>query len=262
MAAVATKVKECKRLVHNGTERVPCGTEYKGADCPRRDHVLKFKTGFCNNGDCEGNKPKTWRGKPKPTCKFWQTCPCECHKRIDDMFKMAEMPRQLIENPEYIPEKVHFDIMDYMKTSDEAVPFSPLATSGPDGVEGHAPDAPRPAAAPLAARRTDTGRAARGGLEAQVWEQCQVFAAGGIEATPKVLADLIADKYKIPTPSTGAIGAVFNRWEKIGFAKQGKKPIRFLGFTGEGTWQELEVIKAKAKRTRKQTQSAARRGFR
>ena len=69
--------------------------------------------------------------------------------------------------------------------------------------------------------------------------------------TPRILADAIAEHYKIPTPSTGAIGAVWDRWSKLGFAKQEKQPVRFLDFEGQGTWDELQILKAKAKRAKK-----------
>lgn len=258
------KPKKCTRLVHNGVERVKCDTLYL-TDCPKSsDHVLKFKTGFCNNGWHEGTKPKDWRGNPTPTCQFFQTCACNCHVKLDKMFKDVGMERLLVENSEYTPERVDFNIEDYMKPAEDDAPFSDGGADGPATDEGTTRTATRPSVATLATRRTDTGRAARGGLEAQVFEQCRLFTdAEALDlCIPKNIAERIADQYKIPTPSTGAIGAVFDRWTKLGFATTAKKPVRFVGFTGEGTWTELELMKAKAKRQRKHAQSAIRRGFR
>lgn len=263
MAAPATVLKTCNALVHNGVERVKCGKQYKGTECPNKsNHLMKIKTGYCNMGQCEGTKPKGNKDKPLPTCSAFTLCACKCHAEIDEMFKITEMERIEVVNPEYIPERVEFNIFDYLKTPEDEVPFSDVRVNGDGRLEQPVAATTAPAVAPLTTRRTDTGRAARGGLEAQVLEQCQVFAAGNIEATPKMIAEIIADKYKIPTPSTGAIGAVFNRWESLGFAKQARKPVRFTGFTGDGTWVELSQLKARTKRAKKQSLSAARRGYR
>jgi hypothetical protein len=263
--ATATKLKVCKRFVHNGTERVACNLPYVGEDCAQKDqHVLKIKTGYCANGYCEGTKPKSWRGTPVPTCKFFATCACECHVRFDEIFKIAGEPRILIENAEYIPDLIEFHIEDYMNLGDSSGALNPDGADGSPSMERPVESQPARSPVMLASRRTDTGRAARGGLEAQVWDLCRVFMSKGMEGlvTPKLLAEAIADHYKIPTPSTGAIGAVFDRWEKLGFAKQAKKPVRFMGFEGKGTWEELQILKGKTKRERKASQSAARRGFR
>lgn len=257
---VSTKVKVCKRLVHNGTERVKCENIYQSIDCPRI-HVMKIKTGFCNLGQCEGTKPRGNKDKPLPTCKTWQECACECHVALDKMFKDVGMDRVLVENPEYLPEKVDFNIEDYLNIGSSDVRFSDTGVNGPDGIEviTTAPRLPE-----LAERRTETGRAARGGLEAQVLLVCSEYVENKMidMLIPKNIANVIAGKYKIPAPSTGAIGAVFNRWESIGFAKQDRKPVRFSGFTGSGTPEELERIKAKSKREKKMMKSASQRGFR
>ena len=93
-----------------------------------------------------------------------------------------------------------------------------------------------------------------------MWDACSNITDEPI--TPKVVGDWIAEKYKIPTPSSGAINAVWDRWVKLNFAEQAKKPNRFVKFTGSGTWEELSRIKASIKRQQKSAASAARRGFR
>jgi len=223
----------------------------------------KFTTGFCNNFgktlQCEGTKASS-HGVPLKTCPKWLECPCECHYRIDKIFKMTGMERQEMPNPEFIPTVSDF----VMPAVEEPVAADVAAT--PDGVTAppaheHAVAATDgPSTAPLAERRTPTGRAARGGLEAQVWEACR--AATGDTITPKLIGEMIAEKYTIPTPSSGAINAVWDRWSKLGFATQAKKPNRFTGFTGEGTWEELARMKSRAKTAKRSQASAARRGFR
>ena len=262
--ATATKVKVCKRFYHDGTERKLCNRPYIGDKCTAVEHFLKFKTGFCNIGSCEGTRPKGHKDKPLPTCSFYMTCPCECHTKLDKMFKDIGETRILIENPEYQPEVTEFNIEDYINTGDSRDASMGGGVIGPDGVEWPATSQPARSPDALATRRTETGRAARGGLEAQVWQMIVTFNEKGLGEfiTPRILADAIAEEHKIPTPSTGAIGAVFNRWESLGFASQTKKPVKFGGFLGKGTWEELIILKGKAKRQRKQAKSAERRGFR
>lgn len=219
----------------------------------------KFMSGYCSNGFCEGTKPRSFRGTPQKTCHLIDECPCECHRQLDLMFESTGVPRQLVTNPEYTPERVDFNIEDYLQTPSSDAPSTDGGVDGPDIIEG---TPMTPAVAALAQRRTETGRAARGGLEAQVLEACHALAILDQHITPKMISGWIAGKYEIPEPSTGAIGAVFNRWEKLGFAKQEKKPVRFAGFTGDGTALELERLKGKVKRESRRTQSALRRGIR
>jgi hypothetical protein len=80
--------------------------------------------------------------------------------------------------------------------------------------------------------------------------------------SPKTVAEWIAERYKIPTPSSGAIGAVWNRWEKLKFATQAKKPNRFVAFIGEGTLDELMRLKGSVRTAERAAKSAARRGYR
>ena len=224
----------------------------------------KLCTGFCNSinkpAQCEGTKPRQG-GVALKTCPMWQTCPCECHWRLDEMFTSTGLERKYIPNPDYDPPHDEF-LMPYVPD-----PITPRDASTGDGVTAP-PDLQHPldgvtmpAAAPLASRRTDTGRAARGGLEAQVWEALSNMDTEPNQ-TPKDVAAWIAEKYKIPTPSTGAVNAVWDRWEKLGYAQQAKKPNRFLGFSGDGTWEELMRIKARSKTAKRSAESAARRGFR
>ena len=224
----------------------------------------KFCTGFCNDinkpAQCEGTKPKSYKGEPMPTCPFWLTCPCECHWNVDQLFKITGMERQLVPNPEYRTPESEFVIPETVIDPLGTVASSGDGVIGPDDDERPVAATWTPPAAPLAERRTETGRAARGGLEAQVWEACRTLDAEPL--TPKVIGEWLADKYHIPTPSSGAINAVWDRWDKLGFAKQGKKPNRFLGFTGEGTWEELARLKAKVKGEKRRSASELKRGIR
>jgi hypothetical protein len=222
----------------------------------------KTITGFCNGinkpAQCEGTRPRS-QGKPLPVCHFFEDCPCECHKIVDEMFMATGLERQFMPNPDYTPEKGHWlrpKVEDPI-TGDDASGY--VGPDTPDGVE-HVTVTPlartRP---PLVERRTPLGYAGRGTLEAQVWE-C-VTALGG-EPDTKTVSEWIAEKYTIPYPSRGAIQAVWVRWDKMGFARLAKGPVRFAGFVGEGTWPSLERIKGSAKQQKKSAQARVRQGIR
>ena len=181
------------------------------------------------------------------------------------MFESTGLPRQIMSNPDYKPSKGTFVMPEVVDDPLGPPAFSPVEELDGPVTENRHPAPQRPATAPLAHRRTDTGRSARGGLEAQVWDACRFFMGGTDEElesagpiTPKLVSDWIALKYKIPSPSTGAINAVWDRWTKVGFSTQEKKPNRFTGFVKEGTWDELARMKSAAKRNAKTSQLAAR----
>lgn len=224
----------------------------------------KYVSGFCSEinkpGQHEGTKPRDHRGVAMKTCPFWMDCPCQCHWDVDQLFIATGMERLPVPNPEYQLPESEF-VMPYVpETMATEVALTPLGATTPPDREGTPTDPPAPAVTPLASRRTDTGRAARGGLEAQVWEALQTVTEQPL--TPKVIAAWIADKYTIPTPSSGAIQACWIRWEKLEFAEWAKKPVRFVKFTNTGTWEELQRLKQSAKNAKKSAASAARRGFR
>jgi hypothetical protein len=231
----------------------------------------KYPSGYCNsyNKDAqhEGTKPKNVRGMPLKTCPMWQTCPCECHYNLDTLFASVGKTREEeVPNPEYMTPKAEFRMPAVPDPIEHAPAVSEDGVTSPPDLEHPLGAASSQSTAPLASRRTPTGRAARGGLEAQVWEACRRWADmpshAHILCTPKLTAEDIAEKYKIPTPSSGAIAAVWDRWEKLGFAEQAKKPLRFTGFTGNSSWEHLQRMKSTRRTVKKAAESAARRGFR
>ena len=220
----------------------------------------KFPSGFCNGhnkvAQCEGTRPSSG-GKALPVCPFWDSCPCECHRTVDLMFEATGLERQFMPNPDYIPEKGHWlppKVEDPVTGTDASGHVGP---SAPVDDEHAAPAPLAPARPPLVERRTPLGYAGRGTLEAQVWE-C-VTALGG-EPDTKSVSEWIATKYSIPTPSRGAIQAVWIRWEKLGFASWTKKPVRFTGFKNDGSWPELERLKASNKQQKKSADAARKLG--
>jgi hypothetical protein len=264
----ARKVPTCKRLFKNDDlELVECNLRLGPAPdyrCENRHrHVSKYKTGWCAHSQCEGSNPVTFRGDPAPTCKMWQTCPCDCHRVYDMMFHASDMPRETVDNSHWHPPKGEF----WMPTPEERMAL--IASSKP-----HAPDAPvlvespLPEAVPATIRHTfaptATGRAARGELESWVKEQCDIWLVEKEEfpCATKYLSDEIGRAQGIKPPSVGAISAVFDRWTAIGFATIEKKPTRFVAYTQEGITLGLEGCKDKHKRSRRSLQAASARTLR
>lgn len=235
-------------------------------------------SGFCANGWHEGTKPKSKKGQPFAICKCWQTCTCECHSKITDMYESLGLPREeAMQNPEYLEvvraERAQFVMPDpvlarYDGLSNDGGGFphdgdEEPATGLEPGTLGTLDDTPPVPVAPRFAP-TPTGRRARGQLEADVLKVCQEFVDEVYDweiCTPKLVAEQIGKRYTIEPPSTGAVDAVWNRWETLEFAKRDHKPSRFVGFTGESSFVHLESIKLAKKRAKKRGIAEQRRGI-
>jgi len=261
-------------------------SRYKGS--PPKEWLkdrMKHPTGFCNPyqplqaQSHEGDKLFTADGRPRPTCLFWDSCPCMCHYQIDQMYEMAGMER---EPAEYSPEYSAHLAEQSLKTEQmlDSLPnyvsvYAPLSNAGgtipPASDEGpgagsvdSATDTPAPVAGHAFAP-TPTGRRARGQLEYDVLLVCIDFANNVFDwsdCTPKNVSEEIGRRYKIEPPSTGAINAVWDRWERLEFADQAKKPSRFVKFRVDNpSAATLDVIKARAKRAKKMAAGEQRRGI-
>jgi hypothetical protein len=244
----------CKRLIKDDKlEKVPCNRRFVEGRCGNEKiHISKYKTGWCNQGWCEGKNPVTFRGEPAPTCKSWKTCGCSCHDIFDTMFRMSDKAREVVNNSKYHPPKGEFR----MPTVEERIAMHTLSRPGqpntPKLVESPLPDAV-PATIARSYAPTATGRAARGELEAWVKEQCDIWIVEAEEfpCTPQYLSDEIGRVQGIKAPSVGAISAVFERWISMGFADVQKKPTRFIAYTPQGIQLGLEGCKEKFKRAKR-----------
>lgn len=246
----------------------------------------KYKSGFCNDinktPQCEGTKPVTRDGTPMPVCLDWENCPCKCHELVTQMYEMAEMEREPAEqSAEYLAlQHERSAQLTLMLDSVYALTVRSRALSSSDGPDVHpgdegpfngtpsAQDGPVSTLSALVPARpvftrTPTGRRARGQLEYDVLQVCREYAEGVWEweaCTPKAVAEQIGKMNSVEPPSTGAINAVWDRWEKIGFAEQAKKPSRFVKFTGENTDMALDRMKGATKRAKKMAQAEQKRG--
>lgn len=211
--------------------------------------MMRYPTGFCESGWHEGDKPRSFSGKPAPSCKEFMKCPCDCHQNIWVMFEMTGRDRILVDNSDYRPERVIVFV-------DEIKPVEmPATVSSIPGVPNHTPAAksPAPGIVPPAAPRifdpTPTGRSARGELEAWVREVTDIWAVErDVVCSPNYVSTEIGRRKGIKAPSSGAVDAVFIRWEKLGFAVIEKKPTRFTGYTEDGVRLGLDVMKERARK--------------
>lgn len=232
----------------------------------------RYKTGFCSNGHCEGTKPVNYRGRPMPICTLWEKCGCECHERITKMYADIGVPRiEAQQNPDYKPDPNPFVLPDLR---DRHAP--PVTLNGPRLIvseldEATATPPPQPGTTVVEGRAfapTPTGYRGRGQLEYEVLEVVRVWVSDPAEdeeiCTPKLVAERILALRGGMTPSTGAIQAVWDRWEKLGIATQAKKPARFTGWVGDfdGTADALDRIKAAKKRQAKAAKAEAGRRIR
>lgn len=264
MAETATAEKFCKAKVKNEFgEQVPCGTRLKGECRNRKNHVGKYKTGFCSNGFCEGKSVRSEAtGRPMKHCTEWRTCGCTCHSDMDKLFIMTRKERTFRDMSGYEPEHNPY----YMPSIEERAQMHASQRSGAKEVE--VIQSPRPELVPITIKRefneTATGRQGRGQLEYRVKEFCDEYllTKDQTPATPKYVAETIAKKYNIPAPSQGAVDAVFKRWDALGFGMIAKRPTRFIGYTPMGVKMGLDAMKLAAKQKERSEQAQAGRTLR
>lgn len=236
---------------------IPCPGRSTSMGCSnKKNHMLKFKSGFCHNGACEGKRklgPKS--GLPQMTCRAWLLCPCSCHAMLDEMFTLSGEERRLVDNSGYVVDDGGFR----MPTAEERIRMhalsSPTPVAAPVYVESVAPDLV-PASIVRSYAATATGRNARGELESYVREVCDAWLVDkdyykGVPCVPKLISSEIASNHGINPPSTGAIDAVLKRWQAVGFAELATKPARFVKYTEAGLKYGLEELKARKKRSEK-----------
>jgi hypothetical protein len=246
----------------------------------------KYVTGYCASINIpaqsqghEGTSPTSWNGQPMRICTDYLKCPCSCHYDIDKMYEMLGMERPIPEqSPAYLArlrtELAEFDMPSWRDYEPDTSLSDPGGTDTPPDIEGPPTVPSRPALPPLstdphhgtarpAFTPTPTGRRARGQLEFDVLTVCDEFVNDVYEweyCLPKLVAERIAIMNQTEEPSTGAINAVWDRWERLGFAKQEKKPSRFVEFTMDGSHQTLEMLKRRAKGEKKRASAEQRRG--
>lgn len=120
-------------------------------------------------------------------------------------------------------------------------------TKNPAGTKAPAKKAAAPAKKATAKTAT-TGRKPRGWLAEAVLAVCKDHLSGklkldGKPLTPHRVAKVVQERTGAEDPpSTGAVSAVFKRWETFGFAKFNQKPFSFKAFTPKGEKEGLEAV--------------------
>lgn len=216
----------------------------RGYLCPNKEmHLNPMLTGYCDSGWHEGNKIN------KPTCRFWVTCPCDCHTQLSRIADLTGTERVLIDNSTWTSGN-QFVQVSLTESVQAAALVKPNAILIPSALPELMPSTVQREFAP-----TGTGRAGRGELEDRVQRGVQRWVTrlnAGEDppsCTPPYLSLEIQQHDNLEkAPSTGAIDAVFKRWLEIGYALIGSKPTRFVAFTPAGIRDGLEVMKARAKR--------------
>jgi hypothetical protein len=126
--------------------------------------------------------------------------------------------------------------------------------------------APKKAAAEKAPAKTAAeGRKPRGWLAADVKRICDDFLSGKLKLgegeglTPHRVAKLVQTRNgSEEPPSTGAVSAVFKRWQEYGFAKFSKKPFGFTEYTAKGKEVGLDGMIAARSEKRKADRAKAK----
>ena len=207
--------------------------------------MATYKTGFCYAGFCEGTKPVI-KGKPVKVCVALGVCKCECHVKLDKMYRMTGLERVPVQNPDYVP--YESGISAFIEELSNRVPdvatlnVQPIAPK-----EIHVEAAPALALSTKVYTPTATGTRAPGQLENEIRDVCNRYMQGefpDIACTPKFI------QHEIPTdplPSVGAIGQAFNTWERIGFAVIEKGPVRFVRYTADGMRYGLAEMKQRSR---------------
>jgi len=216
----------------------------------------KTRTGFCSAGLCEGTKPRSPSDKPLKTCEFWQDCACKCHVELTAMFEMTGNERVTVYNSEYKPEKSPFLMPSIsVAPSHEESAGSPESIPVSDDMSGLSGNVQSEF------KSTPSGRKARGELEHAVLQVVERWLAPDSDitwefCTPVLVAQAIDEDRP---PSTGAINAIFARWERMGFAEINKKPIRLVELKRHTSLSEL---KNRIRHERIKAASRQRRGVR
>ena len=105
----------------------------------------------------------------------------------------------------------------------------------------------------------------RGWLELDVKSITDRFVTGeitlpeGQHMTPHRVAQLVKDLESLDEPpSSGAVAAVFKRWDELGFAQIGTKPVAFIDYTDEGRSVGLSALKEQRQASIKKIRAAAK----
>ena len=249
-STIEKKIPACRERVRDPEtlEMVRCpGPFTKMNGCANKEnHVLKYRTGFCCNGQCEGTHPRSkGKGLSMATCPAYLTCPCECHEIMNTVFKVAQRPRILVENSEYTPIRTKF----YVPSLEEVIE---------NRIEKHLKqfdviEAPAPNVATIYERKNRNQNTLP--IEKYTLECCNAWtlsqAQNKKDLTPDLVIAWIKKAKGEDPPSRGAVYSTFKRWEEMGFCVTLSNPFRFVSFTKRGLEMGLEALRLEYKLAKK-----------
>lgn len=232
--------------------------------------MSKWISGFCTSNHCEGTQPVNHNGTPLKVCVAIgdgpgtkSRCSCKCHIEIDKMYESADLTRVAQQSPLWKPAKSPDLSWLYEDRESELDSFvSKRSQATPDNVEP-ARDHGIPVEQPRhdATDRTPSGFRRKGQLEESVQDVCLGYLKGKYDAdengdmTTKHIGQLIDAE---SPPSPGAVQAVLERWEKLGYAEMRRKPVGFQMLTAEGMQKGLSAMRHEASVKRKVDRKRAR----
>lgn len=207
----------------------------------------KLKTGYCSAGNHDGCKARTvtpWFGK------IW-LCPCTCHEPTTKEEKMIASAIEMGINPADLGLEVPSNAPVVVRTQSPLLPPLPPVIGNKENRKTEVlPVIPPDDEVNF---NSTAGRAAKGELEYRVKRVCDEFVSGALVTEKGVLTPvIIADRINPDNPpSSGAIGAVFDRWQAMGFAETARKPVRFIRYTDDALRYGLQQMKKRSKWNRK-----------
>lgn len=230
----------------------------------------KWISGFCSTGCHEGTQPVNLNGTPLKVCvaigdgpDSKNRCSCKCHVEIDKMYESAGLARVPQQSPLWKPAKSPDLTWLYEDSESELDTFVSVRSQGTPADAEPARDHGIPVEQPRydTADRTPSGFRKKGQLEESVQDVCLGYLKGKYEAdengdmTTKHIG-LLIDAESPPSP--GAVQAVLERWEKLGYAEMRRKPVGFQMLTAEGMQKGLSAMRQEAAIKRKVDRKRAR----
>jgi hypothetical protein len=210
---------------------------------------MAYRSGFCNLGLHESTAPKDRNGKALKVCVFYETCTCECHQIVNEIFELSGTPREGKQNPDYVPyvptHNLGLKTIEAPGILDEVeVPKNTMISIAPGIIPGAIVKEFTP---------TPSGRLARGQLTLWVKEICDewIVEMYDVTCTPQWIAEKIKEYHKLGEFDPGGIYGIFYKWRDWEFAYIDEKPLRFDGYTDHGIKAGLDGCEAEYKRKMK-----------
>lgn len=253
MSAALDKVKD--RIA----AKVKAGHEPVGR-LERTIQKVPYITGFCGNGAHEGAIKFTHNGARLRSCSGDYTiqgklyrCRCDCHDAFRQIAEITGLTTQSTGSFDLIGQMfspssfIDVDPLGGIPTQREGEPLADTTEAKASPSDPPTPPVPFIPAQPSGFRMfspvsvpefkpTKTGQRARGQLEAQVAKVTLQWFKNQDSSSPRPMKPDECAMLVNPSspPSSGAVYAIFKRWETQAYCKLGSKPFRMTELTEQG----------------------------